>query len=174
MINEYIEKNYTSLLNMFKAITKNHQSTEDLLNDCILNFLEKGNDYTTKVLNDGKVNNYLVRMAYIQFNSKTSPFYTQYKKQSIYSVPVEDMEIELEDTIEIKEDTKKLAEDVKLYIGKLPVYNRIIAEQNIVNGTSEREMSRMYNINRVHIHKDLNTIKSNIRNQFSRKDYGSY
>ena len=68
MITEYINLHYTEILNKFKAITRNHQDTQDLLQDCILNFLEKGNDYTKQVLQDGKVQHYLIRMGHIQFN----------------------------------------------------------------------------------------------------------
>jgi len=173
MINEYIEQKYSYLLNKFKAITRNHQSTEDLLNDCLLNFLEKGKEYTNKVLQDGKVDNYLVRMAHIQYNSKTSPFYHQYKKQSIKNLSTDEVDIEIEDTTEIIEDSKKLAEDVKIYIGNLPVYNRTIAEQHIIEGKSQREISRKYDINRKYITKDIGTIKKNIRITFNRQDYGT-
>lgn len=175
MINQYIEKNYIEILNKFKAVTRNHQDTEDLLNDCILNFLEKGNDYTNQVLQDGKVQHYLIRMAHIQFNSSTSPFYTQYRKQSLKSKEIDNDVVEsLEDKPELVEDKQELVKQVKLYIGKLPVYNRTIAEKHFVEDVSQREMSKMYNINRIHISKDLNTIKKNIKQTFNRDDYRTY
>ena len=175
MISKYIETHYTEILNKFKAVTRNHQDTQDLLQDCVLNFLEKGSDYTNQVLQDDKVQHYLVRMAHIQFNSSTSPFYTQYKKASLKSKEIDESVIEgFEDKLEIHEDKEKLVNEIKLYIGKLPIYNRTIAEKHFIDNTSQREMSKMYNINRLHIAKDLSTIKKNINLKFDRNDYGTY
>jgi RNA polymerase sigma factor (sigma-70 family) len=175
MIRQYIEKNYIEILNKVKAVTRNHQDTEDLLQDCILNLLEKGSDYTNQIVEDDKVQHYIVRMVHIQFNSSTSPFYTQYKKSSLKSKEIDEELIEsLEDKQEVIEDSAKLVDDVKLYIGNLPIYNRTIAEQHFINGKSQREMSKFYNINRIHIAKDLNTIKKNIKITFNRDEYGTY
>ena len=114
-------------------------------------------------------------MAHIQFNSSTSPFYNQYKKSSLKSKEIDEELIEsLEDKQELKEDSKKLVEDVKIYIGNLPVYNRTIAEKHLIDNVSQRQMSQMYSINRIHIAKDMDTIKKNIRITFNRNDYGTY
>ena len=175
MIRQYIEKNYIEILNKVKAVTRNHQDTEDLLQDCILNLLEKGNDYTNQIVEDNKVQHYIIKMVHIQFNSSTSPLYTQYKKSSLKSKEIDAELIEsLEDKQEIIEDSEKLVDDVKIYIGNLPIYNRTIAEKHFVDNISQREMSRFYNINRIHISKDLNLIKKNIRMTFNRDEYGSY
>jgi len=172
MISKYIETHYTEILRKFKAVTRNHQHTEDLLQDCLLNFLEKGNDYTNQVLQDGKVQHYLIKMAHIQFNSATSPFYNQYRKNSRKSLELDEMVIKkLEDTEELVEDKQELVKDVKLYIGKLPVYERTISERHFVEGNSQREVSRYYNINRLHIRKDLNNIQNNIKITFNRENY---
>ena len=172
MVEKYINKHYKQILNKVKGVTRNHHLTDDLLQDCILNFLEKGSDYTTQVLNDGKIQHYIVRMAHIQFNSATSPFYTQYRKNSRKTQDIDDYDVV--DTIsELKEDTSKLADDVKLYIGNLPVYERTITEKHLYDGVSQREMSRYYNINRIHISRDINRVQSNIKLTFNRKDYES-
>ena len=170
-INDYLQKHYNEIFGKFKGVTRNHELTQDLLNDCILNFLEKGNDYTHQVLQDGKVQHYLVRMGHIQFNSSTSPFYTQYKKNSLKSTEINEDVVEIEDEVIIHEDKEKLVNKVKIYIGNLPVYERILAEKHFVDNTSQREMSKMYNINRIHISRDLNNIQSNIKRTFSREDF---
>jgi RNA polymerase sigma factor (sigma-70 family) len=171
MITKYINEHYTEILNKFKAITKNHQDTQDLLQDCILNFLEKGNDYTNQVLQDNKVQNYLVRMAHIQFNSSTSPFYSQYKKSSLKSREINEEFVQIEDKVIMHEDTEKLVDKIKIYIGNLPVYERTLAERHLIDNKSQREMSKMYNINRLHIAKDVDNIKKNIRITFNRNDF---
>ena len=172
MVEKYINKHYKEILNKVKGVTRNHHLTDDLLQDCILNFLEKGNDYTTQVLNDGKIQHYIVRMAHIQFNSSTSPFYTRYRKASRKTQDIDNYDV-VETVSELKEDTAKLADDVKLYISKLPIYERTITEKHLYDGVSQREMSRYYNINRIHISRDIKRVQSNIKLTFNRKDYES-
>lgn len=167
-INEYIQDNFKEIERKITAVTRNHQNTDDLISDCILNLLEKGPDYTHQLMIDNKVQHYLVKMAYIQFNSSTSPFHTKYRKQKWSEL---DDNIELMDEVEFKEDTKELVKDIKIYIGNLPFYQRELANKHFLEGNSQREMSKMYNINRVHISKDLNTIKKNIHLSFSRSEY---
>lgn len=170
MINKYLQDHYKEILNKVKGVTKNHHLTEDLLQDCILAFLEKGSDYIHQVLLDGKVQHYLVRMCHIQFNSATSPFYTQYRKSSLRTQDIEDYEIE--DKPQEKEvDKKELVNDIRIYIGKLPLYERTITEKHFVEGVSQREMSKYYNINRLHIGKTINTVQKNIKLTFNKNDY---
>lgn len=170
MINKYLQQNHKEILDKVKGVTKNHHLTEDLLQDCILSFLEKGPDYISQVLRDNKVQHYLVRMAYIQFNSASSPFYTKYKKQSLKSSPIEYYQFEQEE-VEFKEDKEELAKDVKLYIGKLPLFDKTVAHRHLVDNVSQREMSRFYKINRNHISASIDNTKKNIKLKFNRDDY---
>jgi DNA-directed RNA polymerase specialized sigma24 family protein len=170
MINSYLEKHYKEILGKVKGVTRNHELTEDLLQDCILAFLEKGPDYTSRILMEDKVQHYIVRMAHIQFNSSTSPFYTKYRKASRKSNPIEDYQFE-EEGIELKEDKEKLVKDIKIYIGKLPLTDKTFAQRHLVDDVSQREMSRFYNINRTHISASIDLTKKNIRMNFNRDDY---
>lgn len=170
MINSYLEKHYKEILGKVKGVTRNHELTEDLLQDCILAFLEKGPDYTSRILMEDKVQHYLVRMAHIQFNSSTSPFYTKYRKASRKSNPIEDYQFE-EEGIELKEDKEKLVKDIKIYIGKLPLTDKTFAQRHLVDDVSQREMSRFYNINRTHISASIDLTKKNIKMKFNRDDY---
>lgn len=168
-INNYLEKHYETLKSKVRAVTKGHQNSDDLLNDCIIDLIGKGPDYIHQLLKDGKVQHYIVKMCYIQYNSSTSPFYTKYRKQKWDEIKEE--KVELEDKEEIHEDTEKLGKDIKLYIGKLPFYQRELANKHFIEGNSQREMSKMYNINRIHISRDINRIKKNLHMSFSREDY---
>ena len=170
MINKYLQENYSEILRKVKGVTRNHQLTEDLLQDCILNFLEKGPDYISKVLRDDKVQHYLVRMVYIQFNSKSSPFYTQYRKTSRKTQDIDNYDVPQE-VGEEKIDTKKLVDDIKIYIGKLPLYEKTISQRFYFDNTSQRNMSKEYGINRIHIAKGINNVTSNIRLNFNKEDY---
>lgn len=170
-INDYIEKNYNKLSVLSKQITKNHQNAGDLLNECIFQLLNKGNDYCHQLLIDDKVLNYLAKMMKTQYNSSTSPFYftyrNPYKTQSM-----EDKEYNLVDEVDNEDvDIDKMADDINVYIGKLNIYERTIASRHFIEGESQRNLSKQYNINRIHISKTVKTVKSNIKMNFSKNDY---
>lgn len=170
MIKEYLNKHYKELLNKVKAVTKNHQNSSDLLNDCILSLLEKGEEYTDKLLEDDKIQHYIIKMTYIQFNSSTSPFHIKYRNHKHlqeYDVRKHDKK----ETKEVVEDIDNLAKDIKIYIGKLPVYERTLAEKHFVSGVSQRKMSELYRINRKYIKTDLDNIQKNIKMIFNREKY---
>ena len=79
-MNDYLTKNYTRLRNKVKAVTKNHQNSDDLFNDLLMNLLDKPLEYQQDLLDNNKVENWLMSSAKLQFQSKTSPFYYKYKK----------------------------------------------------------------------------------------------
>jgi DNA-directed RNA polymerase specialized sigma24 family protein len=170
-INIYLQKHYNEITQKVRAVTKNHQSTLDLLNDCIVSLLEKGEEYTDKLLCDGKVQHYIIKMAYIQFNSSTSPFHLKYRNKH----KLQEYDTRKHDRQEIKEevgeDIDALAGDIKLYIGRLPVYERTLAEKHFIDGISQRKMSSFYSINRKYIKHDLDNIQSNIKLTFNRDKY---
>lgn len=168
-ITKYINENYSVLLLLFKKIAHNHQSSQDLLNDCLLAFLEKGDDYCNQVLDDGKVNQYLAKMGKTQYNSKTSPFYFRYRNPN--GVQELDENVEITEETETKIDVEEMAKDIKIYISGLNIYEKTVAERHFGAGVSQRELSRHYNINRIHIHKTITDLRTNIKRGFNKKDY---
>lgn len=169
-INDYLNKNYYKLLLLFKKITHNHQNAGDLLNDCILNFLLKGDVYCNQVLEDDKVDNYLSKMAKTQYNSKTSPFHFTYRNPNhIQELPKE--VTDLEDKRDEELDVDKMASDINVYIGSLNIYERTIASRHFGNGDSQRSLSKEYNINRIHISRTVNEVRSTIQQKFKKENY---
>ena len=171
-INKYIQNHFGEIKRKIKAVTRNHQNTDDLISDCILSLLEKGPDYTHQLLIDNKVQHYLIKMAYIQYNSSTSPFHLKYRKPTHYQEYDARMH-DKEDAVETKEkvDVDTFAEDVKIYIGKLPFYQKELATQHFIQGNSQRKISKYYNINRMHISKDIKLIKNNMQQTFNKQNY---
>lgn len=170
-INNYINKHYKEIVTKVKAVTKNHQNTDDLINDCVMSLLEKGKEYTDKLINDDKVQHYIIKMAYIQYNSSTSPFHLKYRNHR----NIQEYDTRKHDKEDVKEvvseDIDKLAGDIKIYIGNLPVYERTLAQKHFIDGVSQRKMSEFYSINRKYIRKDLGNIQSNIKLTFNRDKY---
>ena len=166
-IRDYIDIHYKEIKRKVKLVTKNHLNYEDLLNDMILTLLEKSPDLHHQLLRDDKVQHWIVRSCKIQFNSSTSPFHHTYRNQNDN---IENVEIPQEEVGEV-EDIDGLTKDIKIYIGKLPHYHRTIAEQHFLEGKSQRELSRYYNINRIHISRDVTNIQKNIKAKFNRDKY---
>jgi DNA-directed RNA polymerase specialized sigma24 family protein len=170
-INNYINKHFKEIKQKIKAVTRNHQNTDDLISDCILSLLEKGPDYLSQLVRDNKVQHYLVKMAYIQYNSSTSPFHLKYRKSlKLQSLDDTHKEVKQEQNGE-EYNTDKFAKDVKIYIGNLPFYQKELATQHFIQGKSQRKMSKQYNINRMHISKDIKLIKKNMQITFNKEKY---
>ena len=170
-INKYIDKHFVEIQRKIRAVTRNHQNTDDLISDCVLSLLQKGPDYLSKLLKDDKVQHYLVKMAYVQYNSSTSPFHLKYRKNTnVKSLDDTHKELKQEEKSE-EYNTDKFASDVKLYIGKLPFYQRELATQHFIQGKSQRKISKHYNINRTHISKDIKLIKKNMQITFNKEKY---
>ena len=78
-MNIYLQKNWKSIRNKVRKVTKNHQNTDDLLNDLVVTLLEKPYEYQQNLLDNNKVQHWFVSSASLQFKSATSPFFYKYK-----------------------------------------------------------------------------------------------
>ena len=158
-IHSYINIHFRVIKNKVRAVTKGNQNTDDLIQDLIINLLEKGDEYCQQLVDDGKVDHYIVRMAYIQFNSSSSPYYYKYRKvqlkSSVFDTDKHGGEYEQK---EIKETD--LPNKIREEINQMHWYDRTLATDHFVNGKSMRQMSREYGINRSYISKDLKRIKN--------------
>lgn len=160
----FIQQNYKQLQRLSKQITKGHQNSDDLLNDCLLNILERGKD-----IEEDKWLNFISKSIKTQYNSKTSPFYYIYRNPyGTHSLDKEDIE---EEVVVEKHDEEKMGKDVGMYIASLDIYQRTVAQRHFIDGVSQRKLSEHYNINRIHIHKTITGIKEDIYRRFNKKDY---
>ena len=75
--NDWITYNYTALENAAKKISGNDTLWNDLLNHCVLAFLEK--PQADEIVVDGYAQFYIVRIMMNQWRSVTSPFYKLYR-----------------------------------------------------------------------------------------------
>lgn len=104
-IERYITNNYYNLLSITKKITKNHQLSQELLHEVILQLYNKGN-IVLREYNDDQIKYYIVSVIRINWHSNTSPFYYKIRKEpanyvditQIYDMADED-QFEFEKTI---------------------------------------------------------------------------
>jgi hypothetical protein len=76
----YITRNYYELLNIAKKITKNHNLTQDLLHEVILQLYSKEN-IILREYDDNQIKYYIVSVMRINWYSNTSPFYYKVRKE---------------------------------------------------------------------------------------------
>jgi len=165
-IQSYINIHFRVIKNKVRAVTKGNQNTDDLLQDLIINLLEKGDEYCQRLVDDGKVDHYIVRMAYIQFNSASSPYYYKYRKTQLKSTEFNTDKHGGEYEIPEKRNSN-LGEKIVKEISDMHWYDRTLATDHFINGKSMRQMSREYGINRSYISKDLKRIKEALTKKYN-------
>jgi len=79
-IEKYIVNNYFKLLQITKKITKNHDLTQDLLHEVILQIYDK-ELIKLKSFDDDSIKYYIVSIIRINWISKTSPFYYKVRRE---------------------------------------------------------------------------------------------
>ena len=87
--NEWIEQNWANLEQAARNVSKGHALWPDLLNHCVLDFLEKPK--RDEIVKEGYAQFYIVRIMLNQWRSVTSPFFKQYRDEP--KVSVEDTQL---------------------------------------------------------------------------------
>lgn len=80
-IERYITTNYYQLLTITRKITKNHELSQDLLHEVILQLYNKSNIVLQEYSND-QIKYYIVSIIRINWHSNTSPFYYKIRRES--------------------------------------------------------------------------------------------
>jgi hypothetical protein len=76
----YITNNYYQLQKIAKTITKNHNLSEDLLHEILIQLYDK-DEIKLKGYDDNQIKYYIVSIMRINWYSKTSPFYYKVKRE---------------------------------------------------------------------------------------------
>jgi len=160
-MDKYLQLNYKTIRTKVLKVTKNHQNADDLLNDLIVNLLEKPKPYQEDLLKKNKVDHWFTSSAKIQFVSKTSPFYYKYKKFQHNSSELQVWKYAEEDTSDDL-DVTKMREDIKSEIDLYNVYERTLLIEHLLNGKSYSEISREYKVNRRYISETITPCKKEI------------
>ena len=77
----YITNNYYQLLRIAKTITKNHNLSQDLLHEVIIQLYDK-DEIKLRKYDENQIRYYIVSIMRINWYSKTSPFYYKVKRES--------------------------------------------------------------------------------------------
>ena len=82
-INDYITKNYLDLNKIVINITKNNELSDELFHYCLMVLLEYNKDKMHEIVKRNHVKYFFITIVMNQWNSSTSPFYKQYRKQNV-------------------------------------------------------------------------------------------
>lgn len=166
-MDEYIRINYKRLRQKVKAVTKNHQNSDDLFNDLLMNLLEKPIEYQRDLIENNKVENWLMSSAKLQFNSRTSPFYYQYKKFCKDTSPLFEDTTTTDDIIE--DVSKQIVEFITSQLNLYSVYSRTLTREHLIEGKSYSQIGREYNINRRYISETITPVKEELLEEIKKR-----
>ena len=96
-IERYITTNYYQLLTIAKKITKNHDLTQDLFHEVIIQLYNK-NNIVLQEYSDDQMKYYIVSIMRINWHSQTSPFYYKIRKESSKYTNIDDIYDLVDDT----------------------------------------------------------------------------
>jgi len=96
-IEKYITTNYYQLLTIAKKITKNHELTNDLFHEVIIQLYNK-NNIVLQEYSDDQIKYYIVSIIRINWHSQTSPFYYKIRKESSKYTNIDDIYDLVDDT----------------------------------------------------------------------------
>jgi hypothetical protein len=82
-INDYISKNYDELNQIVKNITKGNELSDELYHFCLMVLLEYNKDKMAEIVKRNHVKYFFITIVMNQWNSTTSPFYKQYRKENV-------------------------------------------------------------------------------------------
>lgn len=166
-MDEYITKNYTRLKNKVKAVTKNHQNSDDLFNDLLTNLLEKPSEYQQDLINKNKVEHWLMASAKLQFASRTSPFYYKYKKFN------KDTSELYEDYYTTDDEVEDMSKDILDYINSqlnlYSIYERTLTREHLIDNKSYTQIGKEYGVNRRFVSETVSPVKENLFTEIKKR-----
>jgi len=160
-IRTYIQRHWHEIRQKVRAVAKNHQNFDDLLNDLVVSLLEKGHEYHNDLLDKGKVQHWFVSSAHMQVNSSESPFYYKYKKFSSKSNEINEYnDVPAYEDYKPVTDPSVLISCIRVELDTYNVYERTLATEHMLNGKSYSEISREYKINRRYVSETIKPVKN--------------
>ena len=94
---------YPELITMVKSLTKNSDTAADLVHDVIISFMKYDDSKKEKIIEDGKLKEYLYIACKTQYNSANSTYHVNYRESQIlnydYEVDIYDLDVVDEDEI---------------------------------------------------------------------------
>ena len=166
LIEDYIAKNYYVLNTISKNITKGHELHQELLQEVILQILERDN-IVLKNYTDNDIKYYITAALKINWHSKTSPFYYKIRKErSTYTELTFDLQ---HDTEQEAYEKQQLFDILEREFTELDWFRKSLMEMYLTLGSlkkvSQKTTIPLTSISR-YIKESKEQIKNNIKNNY--------
>jgi len=136
--------------------------SEELLSHCVIWFLERPREQKIQMLQDNKIENYILRCCSMQLKSSTSPFYREARK---FRMGIRNAELpEMFDTSTYLEDNE-LYECMMREIKELHWYYQRLIEEKWNNKLTYQDLRKKYGITLASLKNDLNTAYNILHNK---------
>lgn len=160
-IEKYITTNYYELFKITKKITKNHELSQDLLHEVILQLYNKGNIILQEYSND-QIKYYIVSIIRINWHSNTSPFYYKIRKESSKYTNIDEI-YDLADESQLDFEKQQLFDILEQSWCELDWFRKSLFEMYLTLG-SMKKVSKQTRIPLSSISRYLKESKEQIKN----------
>ena len=164
-INEYITKNYNTLYQAAKNITKGHALTDDLFSHCIEVLLtDKDGEKIQQLIDKNQLHYYFTAILIRNYHSSTSRFHYIYRKPSDM---ISDKDVYLVELPEDEFDSLKEAkiEFIEKEIEHLDWYDKQLVKLYFYDNLSYRKIAELTKIPKTSIYNGITSIKNKIKNK---------
>ena len=163
-IEKYITNNYYQLLTIAKKITKNHDLTQDLLHEVILQLYNKENLVLREYCDD-QIKYYIVSILRINWHSQTSPFYYRIRKESSKYTNIDEI-YNLADDTQLEFEKQELFDILEQEYSELSWFHKSLFELYLTLG-SMKKVSKQTRIPVSSISRYLKESKQQIKNNIT-------
>lgn len=166
-VESFITKNYYQLLTIAKKITKNHELSNDLLHEVLIQLYDK-EDIKLKSYDDNSIKYYITAIMRINFYSKTSPFYYRIRKESLKYSDISDysnLEYEQQDF-----EVQNIFDILEESFSELNWFHKSLMEMYLTLG-SMKKVSLKTNIPITSISRYIKEAKQKVREDINNKIY---
>ncbi len=160
-IEKYITTNYYQLLSITKKITKNHELSQDLLHEVILQLYNKG-QIILQQYTDDQIKYYIVSVIRINWHSNTSPFYYKIRKETSRYVNIDEI-FNLADETQLDFEKQQLFDILEQSWCELDWFRKSLFEMYLTLG-SMKKVSKQTRIPLSSISRYLKESKEQIKN----------
>lgn len=154
-IEQWFNLNYKKLLENTTKITRDENVSYDILQECILSFLQMPQERQLGILSKNKVENFITTCVNIQFKSSTSPYHRKYRKQAMMEVEFLDWK-EL-DTFVDSGNEEECLECIMKELDSLHYYYRTLITDKFIKGMTYSELHQYYGISKNSLLKDIHS-----------------
>ena len=166
-IDKWINSQYDEISQMSKNITKGHPDSDELLHNCFEQLLDKREQL--KNLTDKELKWYFSRILYINWNSSTSPYHYQFRKDFQHSTEIID-DIQGDDPLEslqYKMWMEDKLKEVDVILRDLRWFDRALFQKYFNEGYSYQSLSEKTGINYHTIASTIRRVKKIIKSKIT-------